>query len=95
MSTVVMNCTLTITKRSPCLRLTGLWITLVYALFQNTFAAPALGQGLSNEIIYSRLTAFRIPFDTDPGQRQIQQIQLYFSTDQGQNWQPAGTATPA
>jgi hypothetical protein len=70
-------------------------VALSFALAQNTFPAPAFGQGLSNEIIYSRLTAFRIPFDTDPGQRQIQQIQLYFSTDQGQNWQPAGTATPA
>jgi hypothetical protein len=43
---------------------------------------------------YSRQLAFRIPFQTDPGERRIREVQLYVSEDQGRTWQQVGTAPP-
>jgi hypothetical protein len=57
-------------------------------------AAAALAQTPNNGIIYTRQPTFRIPFETDPGERRLREVQLYVSEDQGQTWQKAGTAPP-
>jgi hypothetical protein len=59
-------------------------------------AAPALAQvpAPAGDVIYSRQQTFLIPFQTDPGERRIRQVELYVSTDQGRNWKSYGTAVP-
>jgi hypothetical protein len=42
----------------------------------------------------SRERSFRIPFQTQTGERRIREVQLYYSTDQGRTWQQYATATP-
>jgi hypothetical protein len=37
---------------------------------------------------------FRIPFQTQPGDRRLREIQLYYSMDQGRTWRQYATATP-
>jgi len=49
-------------------------------------AGPAAAQGPPSDVIYSRQGNFRIPFQIDPGERRIQQVQLHVSEDQGRNW---------
>jgi hypothetical protein len=43
---------------------------------------------------YSKQLGFLIPFETDPGERRIREVQLYVSEDQGRTWQQASTASP-
>jgi hypothetical protein len=57
-------------------------------------ASIARADGFSSDINYSRFSVFRIPFQTETSERRLRQVQLYVSTDQGQTWQPANTATP-
>jgi hypothetical protein len=59
-----------------------------------TVAGPASGQSPGSRIIYSRQPVFRIPFETDAGERRLQEVQLYVSLDRGQTWKPAGTVPP-
>lgn len=54
---------------------------------------PCAAQSPVGEIVYTRQTVFRIPFEIEPGKPRPRQIQLYVSTDQGRNWVPSGTAT--
>lgn len=44
-------------------------------------------QAPGKQIIYSRQPVFRIPFETDAGERRLQEVQLYVSEDRGQTWQ--------
>src|SRR5438876_7830604 len=37
-------------------------------------------------VIYSKQAGFRIPFDVPPGERRIQQVQLFVSEDSGRTW---------
>jgi hypothetical protein len=72
------------------------WSLAIGLLFIGLNFLPSLyAQGPGREVIYSRQPRFRIPFDTDPGERRLQQVQLYFSTNQGQTWQSGGTVSPA
>jgi hypothetical protein len=57
-------------------------------------AGAAHAQAPVGKIFYSRAFVFRIPFETDPGDRRLKQIQLYFSADLGKSWQPYANATP-
>jgi hypothetical protein len=52
------------------------------------------GQSPANRIIYSRQPVFRIPFETDGGERRLQEVQLYVSEDRGQTWQKTATVPP-
>jgi hypothetical protein len=54
----------------------------------------ANSQPPNNGVIYSRLASFRIPFETDAGERRLREVQLYLSDDQGQTWRQAGAAAP-
>ncbi|MBV9123186.1 MAG: hypothetical protein JO112_07505 [Planctomycetes bacterium] len=47
-----------------------------------------------NKPSYTRLPAFKIPFQTDAGDRRLKEIQLYLSPDQGRSWQHYATVTP-
>lgn len=42
----------------------------------------------------SKERTFRIPFQTQPGERRLREIQLHYSTDQGRIWRHYATATP-
>jgi hypothetical protein len=57
-------------------------------------AAPVHAQAPPAAVIYSQLHTFQIPFETDPGERRIQQVELYVSTDQGRNWTAYATGVP-
>lgn len=46
-------------------------------------------------VMPSKDRAFRIPFQTQPGERNLREVRLYYSTDQGRGWQLFATATPA
>src|SRR5262249_45579968 len=50
--------------------------------------------GPTDGIYYSPQLTFRIPFQTDPADRRIREVQLYASDDQGRSWQPVATARP-
>src|SRR5271165_3444976 len=45
-------------------------------------------------LLPSRERTFRIPFQTQPGERRLREVQLYYSVDQGRTWRPYATATP-
>lgn len=65
------------------------------ALILQVMGAAALAQGPSEEPpSFTRQRVFRIPFQTDPGERRLREIQLYFSLDSGRSWQAAATAPP-
>ncbi|MFN4261662.1 MAG: hypothetical protein ACK4RK_20460 [Gemmataceae bacterium] len=57
-------------------------------------ASLARAQDPNSDVVYSRHPIFRIPFQTDPGERRIQQVQLHYSINQGQSWLPYANALP-
>jgi hypothetical protein len=57
-------------------------------------AVPAPAQAPALDVIYSRQPTFLIPFQTDPGDRRVHQVELFVSTDQGRSWQSYGIAVP-
>jgi hypothetical protein len=69
------------------------WPALL-ALASLLVARSAHAQGLATDVTYSRHAMFRIPFQAEPGDRRLKQLQLYVSTDQGQTWQAVVTVTP-
>jgi hypothetical protein len=42
----------------------------------------------------SKERTFRIPFQTQPGERRLREVQLFYSVDQGRTWRHAATAAP-
>ena len=54
----------------------------------------ASGQTVIGDISYTKQTSFRIPFQTDPSEKRLKQVQLYYSTDQGQSWHPYTSVMP-
>src|SRR5215472_10892926 len=43
---------------------------------------------------YARQYTFYIPFQVDPGERRIREVQLYASENKGANWDQVATAKP-
>jgi hypothetical protein len=78
-------------KATGSLRFALAWFAVLPCIFLPLTAG--YGQPPANRIIYSRQSAFRIPFETD-GDRRLQEVQLYVSEDQGQTWQQKATAPP-
>lgn len=77
---------------STALRL-GLW---VFSFFLVPFSV-SLPRGFAQEfgdISYTRHPAFHIPFQADPADRRIKQVQLYVSNDQGRTWHPYASVRP-
>src|SRR5438105_2075555 len=70
---------------SPCLFvslvLSSLWVLGAFGV--SSCHAQSLGP---DGVYYSRQSSFRIPFQTEPGERRIRQVQLYVSEDHGHNW---------
>jgi hypothetical protein len=64
--------------------LLALWCTFAHA--------PA--QEVAPGILFSKLRAFYIPFNLGPNHATLKQLQLFFSLDQGKNWQPAAVVMP-
>ena len=54
----------------------------------------ARGQTVAGDLSYTKQTYFRIPFQTDPSERRLKQVQLYYSNDQGQSWHPYNSVAP-
>jgi len=54
----------------------------------------AHAQTVVGDLSYTKQTFFRIPFQTDPSERRLKQVQLYYSTDQGQSWHPYNSVPP-
>lgn len=46
------------------------------------------------ETTYTKQPLFKIPFQTDPNERRLKQVQLYVSSDQGRPWHPYANARP-
>jgi hypothetical protein len=67
------------------------WLLLLLGVMP---AGVVRAQAPAADVVYSRQLQFRIPFQTEPGERRIQQVQLYVSLDQGQSWQAYASATP-
>jgi hypothetical protein len=67
---------------------------VVLFLASSWLLLPAGAQETSNDVIYSRFAHFRIPFQAGPGEQQLKQLQLFFSTDHGRSWQPSAIAPP-
>jgi hypothetical protein len=89
-------------KLSRQLRLSGFFLALAAALIVAPGAVRAVG---GDGIFYSRdsadegayfssQNAFRIPFQTDTGDRRIQEVLLYVSTDFGKKYQKVTTVGP-
>jgi hypothetical protein len=80
-------------REGLCFRFASAWavtvILCVFIAFNSSY-----GQAPGNRIIYSRQPAFRIPFETDSGDRRLQEVQLYVSEDQGQTWQKKANVPP-
>src|SRR5262249_46984070 len=56
--------------------------------------SPGSSPAQGGRIVYSRQPGFRIPFETDAGERRLQEVQLYVSEDRGQNWQKYTSVQP-
>jgi hypothetical protein len=54
----------------------------------------ASAQGNNVELSYASQRAFKIPFQVDPNDRRIQQVQLHVSEDQGRSWNQYASLSP-
>ena len=71
------------------LSLAFLVLVLVLAIVPSAWAQTGV-----NGIVYSSQSSFRIPFVLEPGAPRLQEVQLWVSEDQGQNWQMIARTTP-
>lgn len=66
-----------------------------YAALVLALAAPLMwAQAPAGDITYTRQMIFRIPFEPVTGERNLRQVQLYYSADQGRSWHPYNSVTP-
>jgi hypothetical protein len=65
----------------------AVWVLIGLPVHADTAPAPRL--------FYSRDKSFLIPFKAKAGDRPLSQVNLYYSPDQGQHWEPGATARPA
>jgi hypothetical protein len=56
-------------------------------------ACPAQATG-PDGTYYARQYTFFIPFQVDPGERRVREVQLYASENKGANWEQVATAKP-
>jgi hypothetical protein len=71
----------------------GLEVLTIGAIFLASHY-PVQAQTVVGDTSYTKQTYFRIPFNTDPSERRLKQVQLYYSNDQGQSWHPYNSVTP-
>lgn len=72
----------------PCCRRLAALVGLVL------WAGAATAQTDDVRVSPSRDRTFRIPFQTQPGERRLREVQLYYTTDQGRTWRHYATANP-
>jgi hypothetical protein len=79
----------------------GFWLALATGLAVTTVPVHAGGDGIfysrdsaDEGAYFSSQNAFRIPFQTDTGDRRIQEVLLYVSTDFGKKYQKVTTVGP-
>ncbi len=71
---------------------TGLLLRVLFLAWGLCLTLP-----LQAEVSYTKSGRFRIPFEFNADEiarLRVREVQLYVSTDRGQNWQLAGTAAP-
>lgn len=66
------------------------------ALLGLLLAGVALAQAPADDVKVSpsKERTFRIPFQTQAGEKRLREVQLFSSTDQGRTWRHAATAAP-
>jgi hypothetical protein len=82
---------------SPPRRSTGIYRLgcLVLAIVAGALiTGPVLAQSPGGDQSYTRYSRFRIPFQTEPNERRIRQIQLYFSANEGLSWTQTSSVAP-
>jgi hypothetical protein len=80
----------TLTERQTLNRIGGVLAVALLFLGQGTASA----QGTNVELNYASQRAFKIPFQVDPNDRRIQQVQLHVSEDQGSTWNQYASLSP-
>lgn len=70
------------------------WFAALGAVSFFLTAELSLAQEAGSDTIYTRQPVFRIPFQAEPGERRLKQVQLYVSTDQGRSWHPYANVRP-
>jgi hypothetical protein len=73
------------------LRTTLLTVLILSVAGTYSFADPAPG---NDGTYYANKANFRIPFQIDPAERRIRDVQLHVSEDQGKRWDHVATAKP-
>lgn len=70
-------------------------LSLLTALAALNLGMPSLhADPTAADVSFSKQPVFRIPYQTDPSERRLREIQLYVSTDQGRTWQPYANVKP-
>lgn len=72
-------------------------VTLLVGLLLDVLllAGSALAQAPADDLFsYTNKQVFYIPFQSDPGERRLKEVQLYYSMDQGRSWQPYANVPP-
>lgn len=69
-------------------------LLLLLLLFGCCLALHAQNPADEPRVLPTRDRTFRIPFQTQPGERRLREVQLHYSTDQGRTWRQYGLARP-
>src|SRR5262245_40398033 len=68
---------------------------LFFALILGSLSPDQVSaQAPASDVSYTRYARFRIPFQTEPNERRIRHIQLYFSANEGVSWTQASSVAP-
>lgn len=70
------------------------WLVLMLGVLPAGSASAQAPAAPPADVVYSKQLQFRIPFQTEPNDRRIQQVQLYVSSDHGQSYQSYANSTP-
>jgi hypothetical protein len=88
------QCTLTRSVSETTRLIFGFLFSLFLFLTGTLVPSQAHSQTVIGDTSYTKQNFFRIPFQTDPSERRLKQVQLYYSTDQGASWHPYNSVTP-
>lgn len=76
----------------------ALWGGVVFAnsgLHAQSPTSPAVSQGPQSSVSYLAYPRFKIPFNVDANRKDLSEVQLWVSTDEGATWQMHGMAKPS
>src|SRR6516165_6075167 len=69
-------------------------LLLLWLLLPAPGGPAAAAEEPARDVVYSRYSLFRIPFQAGPERNRLKQLQLFVSTDQGRSWQASAVTTP-